>query len=141
MKKFIVIGLILIVGIVSARMIVTVWNTKTFPKSTARTDTSATIDLKGHEFVELQTSTTGTDSIKLIYYIDSYMNGKWDEAVKQDSLIIDNGEGDYAKGLLIRGYGTNHIPGAERIRIRTTLQVAADDSTSAQSYSQYLICK
>ena len=144
MKRFSLITIIAVLtfGIIYAGSIVTVWKAKTFPVSTSRTDTSSAIDLKGNEFVELQVSTTGTDSIKLIYYIDSYMNGKYDLAVKQDSLIIDNASGDYAKGLMLRGYGTNLIPGTERIRIRTTVQCgAADDSSSATSYTEYLLMR
>lgn len=141
MKKYLIPTVLVLSTIaIMAYGTITVYNTKTFPNSSTRSDTSSIIDLKGAEIVEIQTSVTGTDSIKISYKVDGYIAGKWVPNVYTDSLILDNSATTPGRGQLLRGYGTNNIKGCERIRVRNVLQAGgSDDSSSATSYSQYII--
>ncbi len=139
MKKVILTTGVLITAsiLMYAAMATWVFNTKVYTTSEAAGhDTSALVDLRNYEMVELTTSVTGSDSVKLKVYVDGYWNGKYDLNVYNDSLIIDNGTGDYTEGYLLRGYGTNNIKGYELIRVRVNVSSGqVDDSSSAMSYS------
>lgn len=139
MKKLITIGAIALVTTFTAWALWSTWvfNGQTFTTSeTGGQDTSGLINVKGYEIIELTASVTGSDSVKLVTYVDGYFNGKYDLNVYNDSLIIDNGTGDYTEGYLLRGYGTNNIKGYEVLRFRVAVSSgAADDSSSALSYS------
>lgn len=143
MKKIILttITLMGLATIMYAAFAVWVFNGETFTTSAdAAADTSALINLKGFETIELVTSVTGTDSVKIKTYVDGYFNGKYALSLYHDSLIIDNGTGNYTEGYQLRGYGTNILDGYERIRIRNYVSSGgADDSSSALSYSQQII--
>jgi hypothetical protein len=139
MKKVILTTGVLITAsiLMYAAMATWVFNTKSFAiEEAAAADTSSLIDLRNYEIVELTTSVTGIDSVKLKVYVDGYWNGKYDLNVYNDSLIIDNGTGDYTEGYLLRGYGVNNIKGYELIRVRVNVSSGqVDDSSSAMSYS------
>src|SRR5512133_961951 len=138
MKKIIwIIPALIITSVIAYAAYATwVFNAQTFTISeTGTEDTSSLINLKNWEDIELTLSVTGSDSVKLKTYVDGYFNGKYDLSVYNDSLIIDNGTGDYTEGYTLRGYGTNNIKGYEQIRVRVAVSSGAvDDSSSALSY-------
>jgi hypothetical protein len=141
MKKLIALMLVIITCSLFAITFYTkVFTIKTFPKSSTRTDTSATLNLKGANEIEVGTSIFGTDSAKITTYVDGVISGCWFN-LTSNSLIMDNVgyATGYGKTFVLRGNGTNVIPGVEQIRLRNVLQIADDDSTSAQYYNQYII--
>lgn len=140
---FYIVGLIIAIGVIYAYSTVTVFSSKAMSNSlTGRNDTSSVIDLKGEEIVELSQSITGTDSAKIQIKVDAYIAGKWYPSYFTDSLILDNSAVNPCKGVLLRGYGTNNIKGVEKLRIHNIVYTgASDDSSSAMSYSQYILLR
>lgn len=143
MKKSILITIALVALSVVAWAYYAVWvfNGESYTiEAAAAADTSALINLKGYETIELIASVTGSDSVKIKTYVDGYFNGKYALSLYHDSLIVDNGTGNYTEGYQLRGYGTNVLDGYEKIRIRAYVSSGqVDDSVSALSYSMQII--
>lgn len=109
-----------------------VFNGESVTTSAAATlDTSDVITLSNTENVELVTAMVGTDSFKIITYVDGYFKGKWINALVQDSLINANGANYNTKGITLRGYGANSIKGYESIRVRNSTSTGGVDDSSA----------
>jgi hypothetical protein len=142
MKKYIIILSLFIVSgfLISKQLYKDIWTAKTYTTSTTQVDTSTvTLDLKGFEYVEIQHALFGGDSVRVDIYVDGYVAGQWINFVS-DSLKLVDSQVNSGRGILLRGYGTNKIPGVERIRTRTSTQMgAAADSLSALYYKQVLI--
>jgi hypothetical protein len=145
MKKFILITIasIMLIGLVyGAGKVKIVQSSKTFV-SAGQTDTSSTFDLEYYPEAELAWSYYGTDSIAKSYvYIDGYVNGKWQLAMATDSTWLNESAVSGGKGVLLRGFTANKIPGAEAIRIRTvTGAIGGNDSLGALYYKQSIILR
>lgn len=141
MKKYIAIIAVLgAVGLMAAGWSTNIYTNKVFTTSDTRTDTSAVIDLNGRENVELGFSESGCDSIRVDFYIDALYGSVYSLNLATDSLKVTSSTTPHARGILLRGYGTNKIPGVEKIRVRIKKQSgAADDSVSALKYNFYMI--
>ena len=133
-------GLVILTAMLYAAVSINVFTDKSFATSEAAVvDTSSTVSVYYYNHLNLLTSVTGTDSVKIKIYVDGQYDGKWDNSILTDSLIIANGSGDYSKSTELRGL-TAGIGGYEAIRIRNAITSgAADDSSSALSYSQNII--
>lgn len=142
MKKKIIIGslaLFATVALIAAGYTQTLQSNKVFTTSDTRTDTTSTVSLLGYTNAELAYMVTGCDSMRTDIYVDGLIGTKW-ILLASDSLKITSSGSDHARGVLLRGYGTNKIPGIEQIRVRIKKQSgAADDSVSALKYNLYLI--
>lgn len=106
---------------------ISIQSAKSITKSTLAYDTVTPVSLKFKENVELQTFVTGSDSIRFDYYIDGIIGTKYINLVT-DSLKVVSSSSDHARTILLRGYGTNKIPGVENVRIRVKRQAGADSS-------------
>jgi hypothetical protein len=140
-KIFLILGVIMASALVYAAISKWVFNGESVTTSAAATlDTSDVITLSNSEAVELVTTMIGTDSFKIITYVDGYFKGQWVNALAQDSLINANGANYNTKGLQLRGYGTNVLDGYESIRVRNSTSTGgADDSTAPLKYYQMVI--
>lgn len=140
-KLYIVLGVLAATALMYGAIAKWVFNGESVTTSAAATlDTSSVITLSNTESVELVTTMIGTDSFKIITYVDGYFKGAWVNAIGQDSLINANGGGYNTKGYALRGYGTNLIKGYESIRIRNSTSTGgADDSTAPLKYYQMVI--
>lgn len=116
-----------------------VFKTKAFTTGDTGVDTSATISLKYIENLEIATASSGMDSGQVIVAIDGYIGTGW-KWLCGDTITWDGSVSFNAHSKLLRGYGTNLIPGVEQIRIRNILGMGdVADSVSALFYNQYLI--
>jgi len=140
MKKLIVVLGILTAGIlIAAGYTRILQSNKTFTISDTGTDTTSTVSLLAYTNVELAYMVTGCDSMRTDIYVDCLVGTKWVTLVT-DSLKITAAGSDHARGILLRGYGTNKIPGIEQIRVRIQKQSGdVGDSVSALKYNLYLI--
>jgi hypothetical protein len=139
-KLWMVIPALFVVSVIAYALSIWALNTETYVISATTIDTSGLLNLRGIENAELVVSVTGSDSVKVKTYVDGYWNGKYDLNVYNDSLIVDNGTGDYTEGYLLRGYGVNNIKGYELIRVRCEVTAGAvDDSSSILRYSAAVI--
>jgi hypothetical protein len=136
-------ALILVSGTASSQ-VVKVFTAKAFATATSRTDTSSTISTKYLPYVEIATSTAGTDSCKIFITVDYKVAGTWILAGKRDTIKYGPAtSADKAKGTIVLGpYAASPIPGATDIRVRNTLHpFRTADSTSATSYTQTLLLR
>jgi hypothetical protein len=144
MKKILIILGILLASVSLLAVssgIVYVYNSKSFTTSEAAGhDTSSTIDISTYDKLYLVTSVSGTDSVKLKYYVDGLgSHSKWDLNIYNDSLIVDNGSGDYSHAKTLFDNVSDNVKGFRSIRVRCDVSSgAADDSSSALIYTQYL---
>lgn len=139
MKKYIyILSVLLIVGsvLVAGEWFKTVQSAKTYAKSATTIDTSAAIDISGKESVELAFGIYGNDSVRTMIYVDGNVGGKWVNFVT-DSLKLVDATTNFGRTVLLRGYGTNKIPGVNSIKVIISNQ-AGDDSTSTMYYNLYL---
>lgn len=133
--------LFVLANTVKAQLITRTFSTKTFATAVNRSDTSATIKLLEFPYIEVGTSTVGTDSLRLIVNVDYQIGSVWLTGVR-DTVKFGPGTtaGTKSKGFIIRNPYTTYVPGSTFIRIRNVLiPFRTADSTSATSYSQSVI--
>ncbi|MCC7439161.1 MAG: hypothetical protein IT211_11765 [Armatimonadetes bacterium] len=124
-----------------AQLVSRTFSTKTFNTTVNRTDTSSFLRMLDFPYIEVGTSTVGTDSLRLIVNVDYQIGTVWLTGVR-DTVKFGPGtpSGTKSKGFVIRNPYTTNVPGAVQIRIRNVLiPFRTADSTSATSYSQSVI--
>ena len=140
-KALITVGTLAIVASFAyAAMVTNIFNAKVFTTSeSAGKDTSSTYTLNYYDNVNLVTTATGTDSIKIWIDVDGYANGKWELGVIKDTLSKLGTTGSHANTTELRGVSVG-LGGYEAFRVRNAITSYAD-SSSALSYSQWIVAR
>lgn len=122
-----------------------VFTAKGFAKATTATDTSATLFLPySNSWVNVVTTTTGSDSSVLYVNVDAYNNGVWNNSIIRDTLPLGS-QTLATKGQIdsrfLRTAISDLIQNAYQIRIRNIHGSGSSDSTAPLTYTQNLITR